>query len=145
MRPIASSETWYSFQVAGVCALQTYGRGIGGGLAPPQVGVGTPGGTETVAHALASALAEDPETVVISVDMSNAFHIFLRAAISEAVQQSAPALQPMVQWAYKQEKPLHIVGPGGHSSRHITAWSATVRPLGSAMVCAHAAACAGPG
>ena len=34
-------------------------------LAPLQVEVGTPGGTETVTHALASALAEDPETVVI--------------------------------------------------------------------------------
>ena len=67
--------------LCGVCALQTYGRGIGGCLAPLQVGVGTPGGTGTVAHALASVLAEDPETVVISVDMANAFHIVLRAAL----------------------------------------------------------------
>ena len=52
MRPIAISETLYRF--AGVCALRTYGRGIGAPLAPLQAGVGTPGSTETVAHALAT-------------------------------------------------------------------------------------------
>ena len=41
MRPIAISETWYRF--AGICALRTYGRGIGARLAPLQMGVGTPG------------------------------------------------------------------------------------------------------
>ena len=72
VRPIAISETWYRF--AGVCALRTSGRGIGARLAPLQVGVGAPGGTETLAHALASALAEDPETVIISVDMAKTFN-----------------------------------------------------------------------
>ena len=58
VRPIAISKTWYRFP--GVCALRTYRRSIGTRLASLQVGLGTPGGTETVAHALASALAEDP-------------------------------------------------------------------------------------
>ena len=107
MRPIAISETWYQF--AGVCALRICGRGIGAGLAPLQVGVGTPGGTETVSHALASTLAEDPETVVISVEMANAFNSIHRAAMFAAVQPSAPALLPMVQRAYGEETPLHIV------------------------------------
>ena len=91
--------------------LRTYGRGIGARLAPLQVGVGTPGGTETVVHALASALPEDPETVVISVDMANASNSIHRAATVAAMQQSAPALLPMVhvQWAYGEETPLHIV------------------------------------
>lgn len=47
-----------------LCALQLHGRRIGRALAPLQVGVGTAGGTETVAHALASVMAEDPENVV---------------------------------------------------------------------------------
>ena len=51
-----------------------------------------------------------PETVVISVDMANAFNSIHRAAMLAAVQQSAPALLPMVQWAYGDETPLHIVG-----------------------------------
>ena len=112
MRPIAIGETWYRF--AGVCALRTYGRGVGARLAPLQVGVGTPGGTETVAHALASALAsvlaEDPLTAVISVDMANAFNSIHRAAMFAAMQLSAPALLQMVQWAYAEVTTLHIVG-----------------------------------
>ena len=71
MGHIVVSETRYRF--AGVCALRTYGCGMGARLAPVQVGVGTPGGMETAAHALTSALAEDPETVVISMDMENTF------------------------------------------------------------------------
>ena len=62
VRSIAISGTWYRF--AGVCALRTTGPGICAGLAPPHAGEGTRGGTETVSHALASALAEDPETMV---------------------------------------------------------------------------------
>lgn len=42
VRPIAIIEMWYRF--AGVCALRTYRRSIGAGLAPP-VGVGTPSGS----------------------------------------------------------------------------------------------------
>ena len=108
VRPIAISETGYRF--AGVCALRTYGRGIGTRLVPLQVGVGTPGGTETAAHGLASGLAEDPETMVISVDMANAFNSIHRAAMFAAMQQSAQALLQMVQWAYGEKISLHIVG-----------------------------------
>ena len=49
MRPIAISETWYHF--AGVCALRTYGRGIGARLAPLQVGVGSVQWSEDVIKA----------------------------------------------------------------------------------------------
>ena len=108
VRPIAIIKTCYRF--AGVCALRMYGRGICARLAPLHVGVGPPGGTETVTHELASALAEDHETVFISVDMANAFNSIHRAAMLAAVRQSAPASLPMVQWAYGEETPLHIVG-----------------------------------
>ena len=50
-----------------------------------------------MAHALASALIEDSETVVILVDMANAFNRMHRAAMFAAVQHSAPALLPMAQ------------------------------------------------
>ena len=78
VRPIAISETWYRF--AGVCALRIYGRGIYGRWPCPAAGgLGTPGGTETVAYALASALVEVPETGFISVDMANTFNSIHRA------------------------------------------------------------------
>ena len=88
-----------------VSALRTYRRG----LTPLQVDVATPSGTEPVAQALASALAEDPEIVVISLDMANAFNSVHRAAMFAAVQ-SAPARLPMVLWAYGEDTRLHIVG-----------------------------------
>ena len=73
-----------------------------------------------------SAPTEDPETVVISVDMAMAFISIHRAAIFiiAAVQQSVPALLPMVQWAYGGETPLHVMGapkgtPSGMSQRRV--------------------------
>ena len=57
------------------------------------------------------ALAEDPETVVISVDMGNAFNSIQGATNLAAVQQSGPALLPMVQWAYGDETLMHTVSP----------------------------------
>ena len=106
VRPIAISEAWYRF--AGVCALRVYGREIGVGLAPLQVGVGTRGGTETVVHALSAAIAEG--MAVFSVDMKNAFNSIDRAAVFAAVKARAPALLPVVQWVYGEATALHIVG-----------------------------------
>ena len=63
-----------------------------------------------MAHALASAFAENPEVVVIAVGMESAFNSIHRAAMLAAVQQSAPALLPMVQRGYRDGRPLHIVG-----------------------------------
>ena len=80
----------------GVCAQRTYWRGIGAQLDLLQVGVVTPGGAEAVENALASTLAEDRDTVIISVDMVNAFNSFHQVAMFAAVQQSAPALLPTV-------------------------------------------------
>ena len=142
-RPGLAELTALEFRTNALLHLR-YGRGIGARLAPLQVGVGTPGGTETVAHALASALAEDPETVVISVDMANAFNSIHRAAMLAAVQQSAPALLPMVQWAYRDETPLHIVGaPEG--TPPVMSQRGVRQGPGSAIVRSHAAACAGAG
>ena len=106
VRPIAIGEAWYRF--AGICALRECGRDIGAGLAPLQLGVGTRGGTETVVHALSSALAEGH--AVFAIDMRNAFNTVSRQAILEAVKEHAAPLLPMVQWAYGRPTALHIVG-----------------------------------
>ena len=99
-----------------------------------------------MAHALASALSDDPETVAIGVDMANAFNIIHRAAMFAALQQSAPAVLPIVQSAYGEETPLHIVGPP-EGTLPVTSQRGVQhgRPLGSAVVRAHAAAGAGAG
>ena len=60
---------------------------------------------------MAHALAEDPETVVISVDMANALNSVHRAAMFAAVQQSASALLPVVQWVYGEETSYKLWWP----------------------------------
>ena len=48
--------------------------------------------------------------MVISVDMANAFNSIHGAAMPPVVQQSSPAIRPMVQCAYGDATPLPIVG-----------------------------------
>ena len=45
--------------------------------------------------------------------MENAFNSIHWDAMFAAVRQSAPALLAVMQWAYGEEMPLHIVGPPG--------------------------------
>ena len=47
--------------------------------------------------------------MVISMDMANAFNTIHRASMFAAVQRSASAHLPMVQWTYGDETAQHIV------------------------------------
>ena len=86
VRPIAISETWYRF--AGVCALRTYGRGIGARLAPLQVGVGTPGGTEIVVfQRRGDIVAVLPRLKIAAVDVVVA-HASAKSYAAEAAKTS---------------------------------------------------------
>ena len=99
-----------------------------------------------MAHALASELAEDPETVVISVDMVNAYKSIHRAAMFAAVQQSALPLLPMVQWAYGDATPLHIVrSPEGNPPVMSQHGVRQGDPLGPLLLAVTLQPCAGEG
>jgi hypothetical protein len=112
VRPIAIGEAWY--RLAMLCALADVGAAVGAGLAPMQVGVGTRGGVDAVAHAVSTALALDPLTVVAVLDCENAFNTVSREAVFLAVRDRMPGLLPVVQWAYGAGTPLHVVGaPAG--------------------------------
>ena len=79
-----------------------------------QVGVGTKGGVDAVAHAVVTALGSDEENVALSVDCENAFNTLDRSAMFAAVRDRMPELLPVVQWAYGAGTPLHVVGaPAG--------------------------------
>jgi hypothetical protein len=58
VRPIAIGEAWY--RLAMLRAQTDVGAAVAAGLAPVQVGVGTRGGVDAVAHAIATALEADP-------------------------------------------------------------------------------------
>ncbi len=112
IRPIAIGEAWYRFAM--LCALFSVGKTLAVSLAPLQVGVGMRGGVEAVAHAIQTALDSNPEYVVLSVDMENAFNTVDRTAVFLAVKEHAPSLLPVVQWAYGQPTNLHVLGaPAG--------------------------------
>jgi hypothetical protein len=108
VRPIAIGEAWY--RLAMLCALTDVGAAVGAGLAPVQVGVGTRGGVDAVAHAIATALEADPLAVACAVDCENAFNTVSRAAVFAAVQSRMPQLLPVVQWAYGAATPLYVAG-----------------------------------
>jgi len=106
VRPIAVGEAWY--RLAMLCAAIAVAE-TGRALAPLQLGVGVSGGTEALAHAVRTALDADPLTVVISIDAANAFNSLDRSALFAAVRKRAPALLPVVTWAYGAATDLHIV------------------------------------
>lgn len=108
VRQIAIGEAWY--RLAMLCALAEVGAEVGVGLAPLQVGVGTRCGVDAVAHAVSTALAADPQNVVLSVDMANAFNTVSRDAVLGAVRERMPQLLPVVQWAYGFPSALHVIG-----------------------------------
>mgnify|MGYP001787467346 CR=1 FL=1 len=108
VRPIAIGEAWY--RLAMLCALTDVGAAVGAGLAPVQVGVGTRGGVDAVAHAIATALEADELNVACALDCENAFNTVSRDAVFAAVRSRMPRLLPVVQWAYGAATPLHVVG-----------------------------------
>ncbi len=108
VRPIAIGEAWY--RLAMLCALTSVGAAVGADLAPLQVGVGTRGGVDAVAHAVATALEADPLNVVCALDCENAFNTVSRDAVFAAVRNRVPSLLPVVQWAYGAATPLHVAG-----------------------------------
>ena len=95
VRPIAIGEAWY--RLAMLCALTDVGAAVGAGLAPVQVGVGTRGGVDAVAHAVGTALDADPLTVACALDCKNAFNTVSRDAVFAAVRSRMPQLLPVVQ------------------------------------------------
>lgn len=107
VRPIAIGEVWY--RLAGACALKALPK-VGASLAPLQVGAGVSGGIDAAAHAIQAALAEDPEMMVLSTDLENAYNTVSRQAVFDAVEAEVPELLPMVRWAYAAATNLHIVG-----------------------------------
>ena len=108
VRPIAIGEAWY--RLAMLCALGDAGATAGASLAPMQVGVGTKGGVDAVAHAVSTALRADGQSVACVLDCSNAFNTVDRNAVFSAVAARVPQLLPVVQWAYGAATPLHVVG-----------------------------------
>ena len=59
-------------------------------FAPIQLGVATPGGVESIPHAIRALTEQSPDTDVISIDVQNAFNSVHRSAIHDAVSKTFP-------------------------------------------------------
>ena len=65
-------------------------------------------------HAIRAQLAADPEAVVITTDVANAFNSVGRDKVLAAVKEYAPSLLPFVTWSYGAATALHVAGaPAG--------------------------------
>jgi hypothetical protein len=108
---------------------------LGPSLAPLQRGVRILGAAEGVVHVVRSALASDPEALLLSLECRNAFNTVSRAAILEAVATSAPSVMPFLRWAYGGPSRIFIRG-APHDTDHIYATSGAKQgdPLGPLLV-----------
>ena len=61
-----------------------------------QCGVGMPGGTENVVHGVRMLLEDNPGSVVVSLDLSNAFNTVSRSAFVGLVEEHFPELASWV-------------------------------------------------
>lgn len=82
IRPIAVGEVW--FRLAGLCAMASC-PGAGHALAPQQLGVVVRGGSQIIGHAISSAIATNPDCVIVQLDWTNAFNNLKREAMLAAI------------------------------------------------------------
>ena len=74
-----------------------------------QVGVATKGGGEAVIHAvrkLAKKYGDDPDRIMLKVDLSNAFNMVDRTEMLKQVKKKIPFLYDWVEYCYAQ--PAHL-------------------------------------
>lgn len=91
VRPIAIGYTWrrLAAKCANACALSVLNKS----LAPIQVGVSTPGGSEAAVHAtrrFAASMADDQ--VLVKLDFSNAFNSLRRDVMLQTIADELPGL-----------------------------------------------------
>ena len=107
LRPIAIGETIRRLVSKCGCWLaEAIAQDLFGSL---QVGVATKGGGEAVIHAvrkLAKKYGDDPDRIMLKVDLSNAFNMVDRTEMLKQVKKKIPFLYDWVEYCYAQ--PAHL-------------------------------------
>jgi Reverse transcriptase (RNA-dependent DNA polymerase) len=105
LRPIVIGYFWRRLASKGandyaVPRLKSY-------LSPRQVGVGTPGGTEAAVHATRRFLQSmDTDSILVKLDISNAFNSLSRTRMMTAVNDLIPEIAPYCHLAYAEMSQL---------------------------------------
>ena len=105
VRPIAVGCTYR--RLAAKLALRPLRAEVGEQLRPTQLGYGTPGGCEAAAHATrAFSRSLETESVMVKMDMKNAFNTVRRDHFLRRVRESAPSIYHLLWQAYSEPTPL---------------------------------------
>ena len=105
VRPIAVGCTYR--RLATKLALSSLRTELGEQLRPTQLGYGTSGGCEAAAHATrAFSRSMNSESVMVKIDMKNAFNSVRRDHFLSRVRESAPSIYHLLWQAYSEPTPL---------------------------------------
>ena len=109
LRPVAVGETLR--RLVGKCLCHEVSDAARASLAPLQVGVAVPGGTEATVHAARQWWTRNlgsRDKVFVKLDLSNAFNCLDRQALLQAVHEEFPGLAPWADWCYARPSFLYL-------------------------------------
>lgn len=118
VRPLAVGETVRRLTARAVCS-QCRDE-FAEDLAPHQFAVGMPGGCEVVYKCVLAAAEMHPESLVVAVDLRNAYNRILRGSCVEGLESCRPALGPFVRLFY-QRASCYQYRDGGGQVHDVTA------------------------
>ena len=110
LRPIAIGNVFR--RIAAKIAVSNVSAAIGAELRPAQLGVATRNGCEAAVHAvrayITDAASSSQPTVIVKLDVSNAFNSVRRDIMLETARTRLPSIYPLVWQAYSGASPLYI-------------------------------------
>ena len=110
LRPIAIGSTYR--RIAAKVAVSKVSASIGEELRPAQLGVATSNGCEAAVHAIRAyvtdASSSHQHTVLLKLDVSNAFNTVRRDTMLECARRRLPSIYPLIWQAYRCDSPLYI-------------------------------------
>ena len=116
IRPIAVGEVWR--RLTSKCLCKAYKEQASSYFFPLQIGVGQPLGTEAgieTARQWCQRNINNPNSVLVKVDFSNAFNCVSRQAFLEQCRHQFPGLSRWAEWCYSRPSHLYF-GPNTISS-----------------------------
>ena len=111
LRPVAAGEALR--RLTGKALARAHATEVAEAVGPRQFGVGTPGGTEALSHAVQVEAGRKPGAAFIALDMRNAFPSLDRDQVLAAVRRHAPPLLPYARLVLGRRSYYRFLGAKG--------------------------------